>query len=140
MTHVHGAHVDALSDGYPSAWWLPAASNIPAGYELKGSKFGFVESYVPGKAVFEYDNSQPVASLWYHDHTLGMTRTNVYAGPAWFWLVRDGIEDSLNLPGPAPKPGEPLWVPADPDSDVSPIWNPMRRRWSPPPVPAGVLN
>ncbi len=89
---------------------------------LAGSNFGSVESFAPGKAVFEYDNSQPAATLWYHDHTLGMTRTNVYAGPAGFWLVRDDIEDSLNLPGPAPKPGDPLWVPADPMSDVPPYW------------------
>ena len=24
VTHVHGAHVDPHSDGYPEAWWLPA--------------------------------------------------------------------------------------------------------------------
>ena len=120
--HVHGAHVNADSDGYPEAWWLPAASNIPAGYALTGSNYASVEPFVPGKAVFEYDNSQSAATLWYHDHSLGMTRTNVYAGPAGFWLVRDAIEDSLNLPGPAPKPGEPLWVPADPMNDAPPYW------------------
>ncbi|MBI5593912.1 MAG: multicopper oxidase domain-containing protein [Deltaproteobacteria bacterium] len=122
VTHVHGAHVNAVSDGYPEAWWLPAATNIPEGYALKGSKYGSVESVAPGKAVFEYDNSQSAATLWYHDHSLGMTRTNVYAGPAGFWLVRDAIEDGLNLPGPAPKPGEPLWVPADPMNDAPPYW------------------
>ncbi|KKK64275.1 hypothetical protein LCGC14_2985870, partial [marine sediment metagenome] len=41
--------------------------------------------------------------LWYHDHSLGMTRLNVYAGMAGFWIVRDDVEDSLNLPGPAPR-------------------------------------
>jgi len=35
VTHVHGAHVQSHSDGYPEAWWLPAANNIPAGYALK---------------------------------------------------------------------------------------------------------
>jgi spore coat protein A, manganese oxidase len=122
VTHVHGAHVNAVSDGYPEAWWLPAATNIPANYALKGSNYGSLESFVPGKAVFEYDNSQSAATLWYHDHSLGMTRVNVYAGPAGFWLVRDAVEDSLNLPGPAPKPGEPLWVPADPMKDAPPYW------------------
>jgi len=122
VTHVHGAHVDAVSDGYPEAWWLPSASDIPAHYALKGSKYGSVEPFTPGRAVFEYDNSQPAATLWYHDHSLGMTRANVYAGPAGFWLVRDAIEDGLNLPGPAPRPGDPLWVPADPMHDVPPYW------------------
>ena len=51
-----------------------------------------------------------------------MTRVNVYAGPAGFWLVRDAVEDSLNLPGPAPKPGDPLWIPADPMKDAPPYW------------------
>ena len=37
VTHVHGAHVGPISDGYPEAWWLPAASNIPAGYATQGT-------------------------------------------------------------------------------------------------------
>jgi bilirubin oxidase len=44
----------------------------------------------PGTATFQYDNEQPPATLWYHDHALGMTRTNVYSGPAGFYLLRDG--------------------------------------------------
>ena len=37
VTHVHGAHVGPESDGYPEAWWLPAASNIPPGYATTGT-------------------------------------------------------------------------------------------------------
>ena len=63
-----------------------------------------------------YPNTQPSATIWYHDHTLGMTRNNVYAGPAGFWLIRDpaapvGNETGLvsgTLPGPAPVAGEDL--------------------------------
>ena len=57
----------------------------------------------PGAAIFEYTNDQPATTLWYHDHTLGITRLNVYAGMAGFWLIRDDVEDGLNLPGPAPQ-------------------------------------
>ena len=39
VTHLHGAHVQPDSDGYPEAWWLPAANNIPAGYATRGSNF-----------------------------------------------------------------------------------------------------
>jgi len=39
VTHVHGAHVEPHSDGYPEAWWLPAAKNIPKGYATKGTLF-----------------------------------------------------------------------------------------------------
>ncbi len=47
--------------------------------------------------------------MWYHDHTLGMTRSNVYAGPAGFYLLRGGPSDQVGgvLPGPAPALGDP---------------------------------
>jgi len=122
VTHLHGAHVDAISDGYPEAWYLPDANNIPSKYATLGSNYGSVEPVGPGKALFEYDNSHAAATLWYHDHTLGMTRVNVYAGPAGFWLIRDAVEDALNLPRPAPKAGEPLWAPTDPMKDAPPYW------------------
>ena len=35
VTHVHGAHTTEDSDGYPEAWYLPAADNIPAGYATR---------------------------------------------------------------------------------------------------------
>src|SRR5436190_1599383 len=37
VTHLHGAHVTDESDGYPEAWYLPVARNIPAGYARVGS-------------------------------------------------------------------------------------------------------
>jgi FtsP/CotA-like multicopper oxidase with cupredoxin domain len=48
---------------------------------------------------------QPAATLWYHDHTLGMTRLNVYAGPAGFWLIRGGPND-IELGYTAPGVGD----------------------------------
>ncbi|MCM2265041.1 MAG: multicopper oxidase domain-containing protein [Desulfuromonadales bacterium] len=110
VTHLHGAHVDPHSDGYPEAWWLPKASDIPAGYITEGSFFDDALGQVPansGYADFSYRNDQPASTLWYHDHTLGMTRTNVYAGPAGFWLIRGGVNDTVTgLPGPAPTAGQ----------------------------------
>ncbi len=103
VTHVHGAHVAANSDGFPTAWYLPKAANTPKGYTTRGTAYKSVEEAPPGTAVFEYTNDQPATTLWYHDHSLGITRLNVYAGTAGFWIIRDEIEDSLNLPGPAPR-------------------------------------
>jgi spore coat protein A, manganese oxidase len=37
ITHVHGGHTPDESDGYPEAWYLPAASNIPAGFARSGT-------------------------------------------------------------------------------------------------------
>ena len=117
ITHVHGAHVDPHSDGYPEAWYLPAATNIPAGYATKGSFFDDATGANLGNlgyADFRYRNDNPAATLWYHDHALGLTRSNVYAGPAGFWMVRGGVYDGATvsgggaavLPGPAPVAGQ----------------------------------
>ncbi len=114
VTHVHGSHVETHSDGYPEAWWLPAASNIPRGYATEGSLFDDANGQNGGNntgyADFSYRNDQPATTAWYHDHALGMTRSNVYAGPAGFWLIRGGPYDGAGgggiLPGPAPVAGE----------------------------------
>jgi spore coat protein A len=117
VTHVHGAHVQPDSDGYPEAWWLPADADLyfPT-YAIEGSLYdeAVTTNDVSGSAYFSYPNTQPATTLWYHDHALGITRANVYAGPAGFWMVRDvddtggapagtvGDENTLGLPGPAP--------------------------------------
>jgi spore coat protein A len=106
VTHVHGAHVASTSDGYPEAWFLPNANNIPSGYKTKGTNYGTVSATDPGAAIFEYTNDQRASTIWYHDHAMGITRLNVYAGLAGFWILRDAEEDALNLPGPAPKAGD----------------------------------
>jgi spore coat protein A len=120
VTHVHGAHTNEDSDGYPEAWYLPDAKNIPAGYAATGTFFDYFSAkyehyWDPGAASFKYPNDQRATTLWYHDHTLGMTRLNVYAGPAGFWLIRGGPDDvvldsrdgtTAILPGPAPGIGD----------------------------------
>jgi spore coat protein A len=110
VTHVHGAHTSEDSDGYAEAWWLPNANNIPAGYATTGTFFDyFMNKYAhdwpPGTASFKYMNDQPATTLWYHDHTLGMTRLNVYAGPAGYWLIRGGPND-MDLGYTAPGVGD----------------------------------
>ncbi len=119
VTHLHGGHSTEESDGYPEAWYLPHARNIPAGYARKGSLYRAFkaqaqaklhQAWTPGSAVFQYDNGQRATTMWYHDHTLGMTRANVYAGPAGFYLLRGGPDDDGvvgTLPGPAPALGDP---------------------------------
>ena len=75
IVHVHGAKVPPESDGYPEHW------------------------YVPGEAkTFHYPNHQEAATLWYHDHAMGIERLNQYAGLLGVFLVRDEVEDALALP------------------------------------------
>src|ERR1051325_1195621 len=87
VTHVHGAHATEEADGYAEAWYLAAAKNIPAGYFTSGTWYdpfkakaeGLLgQTWEPGTAVFQYANDQRATTAWYHDHTLGMTRLNVY--------------------------------------------------------------
>ncbi|MGA2101926.1 MAG: multicopper oxidase [Candidatus Sulfotelmatobacter sp.] len=82
ITHVHGAQVLPESDGYPDSWCTP------------DGKLGAVPAANPS----HYPNDQAATTLWYHDHTLGITRLNVYAGLAGLYLIRDDEEDALNLP------------------------------------------
>ncbi|MCW5599030.1 MAG: multicopper oxidase domain-containing protein [Nitrosomonas sp.] len=126
VTHVHGAaSVGDESDGYAEAWYLPDASNIPSNYATVGSWYDFFKSkantnfgatWGPGYATFQYPNANRASTLWYHDHTLGLTRLNVYAGPAGFYIIRGGPGDNVLdsrtgiaaiLPSPAPALGDP---------------------------------
>jgi spore coat protein A len=82
VVHVHGARTLPESDGYPDAW-----------FTSDGKTGAF---YDPNPSA--YPNAQPATTLWYHDHALGITRLNIYAGLAGFYLIRDDEEDALNLP------------------------------------------
>jgi spore coat protein A len=128
VPHLHGAvGVGDESDGYPEAWFLPAARNIPMGYAQTGTwhdffarkaRADFAAVWGRGSATFQYPDQQRAATLWFHDHTLGMTRLNVYAGQAGFFLMRGGpqgdraVRDARTgatavLPGPAPREADP---------------------------------
>jgi spore coat protein A len=82
--HLHGGHVLSAWDGIPDAWFSPGPSP-QTGPGFYGT-------------TFEYANDQRAATLWYHDHAAGVTRLNVYSGLAGFYLIRDAVEGSLNLP------------------------------------------
>jgi spore coat protein A, manganese oxidase len=75
VVHMHGAKTGPESDGYPEDWVVPGKS-----------------------ALYFYPNQQDATMLWYHDHTLGINRLNVYAGLFGTFLIRDSVEDALNLP------------------------------------------
>jgi spore coat protein A, manganese oxidase len=85
VAHLHGACTLPDDDGYPEAWFTSQGEHGP-----HGPKFNPRPS--------SYPNCQPATTLWYHDHCLGITRLNVYAGLAGFYLIRDEAERSLNLP------------------------------------------
>jgi spore coat protein A, manganese oxidase len=75
VPHLHGSRTRSISDGLPEKWFLSGTS-----------------------ALYTYPNNQPAATLWYHDHAVGITRLNVYAGLSGFYLLRDDQERSMDLP------------------------------------------
>ena len=80
VVHLHGAEVEPESDGYPDAWYTNGFKKVGPCFE---------------KEIYEYPNTQRAATLWYHDHAIGL---NVYAGLAGMYIIRDDEERSLNLP------------------------------------------
>jgi spore coat protein A len=75
VPHLHGARSTSESDGLPEKWFTPGQT-----------------------ARYHYPNSQPAATLWYHDHAVGITRLNVYAGLSGFFFLRDDEERAMELP------------------------------------------
>lgn len=80
VLHMHGGVTPPESDGHPQMMIAP------------GEQF-----------THRFPNRQQAAGLWYHDHAMGMTRLNTYAGLASMYLLRDrwdtGCADNpLGLP------------------------------------------
>lgn len=89
--HLHGGNTEPNSDGYPEDTFTPGQPH----------QFG----------NYNYNNNQEAATLWYHDHALGITRLNVMAGLAGFYLLRDS-DDPVGGNGPLGLPaGLPYEVP-----------------------------
>jgi len=75
VVHLHGALVPAAYDGWTENLFAPGQD-----------------------AVFHYPMDQRAALHWYHDHVMGITRFDVYAGLAGLWIIRDQRERELGLP------------------------------------------
>jgi len=82
--HLHGGEVPAGLDGGPDSWWT-SNGTYGHGYYSKG---GTADADL-GKAVYVYPNGQEAAPIWFHDHMLGATRLNVYAGIAGGYVVTE---------------------------------------------------
>jgi spore coat protein A, manganese oxidase len=89
--HLHGGEVPPVLDGGPDAWFTSDGNyKGPAYYTKPGA--------APNEAIYRYPNSQEAAPIWFHDHALGITRLNVYAGLAGGYIITD---DGTNPPNPA---------------------------------------
>jgi len=84
-THLHNAHTASESDGFPmdfispGEFWDHHYANFPSGN----------------------DPREKLTTLWYHDHMMDFTATNVYAGLSGFYLLFDE-QDSGDERDPSP--------------------------------------
>ncbi len=90
VAHLHGGETLSNYDGGPEQWFTPDGF-FGKDYRTLGAK-------TPGKATYLYQNMQEPGTLWFHDHALGATRTNVYSGMAAFYFLRSISDEPKNLP------------------------------------------
>lgn len=143
--HLHGGKVPWVSDGNPHAWWTPDGQ--------RGDGFVDVLSLLNPRqasgsnaAEYFYPNDQGARVMWFHDHALGITRLNAYAGLASLYVLTDDYEQTLvtenKLPGPLDArthylvfqdkifvsptidTDDPTWRNAVPDSKPGDLWYP----------------
>jgi FtsP/CotA-like multicopper oxidase with cupredoxin domain len=125
VAHLHGGEVPPQLDGGPDAWFTPDGQQ---GHAYWGGLGGGGNS-----AVYNYPNTQEAAPIWFHDHALGITRINVYAGIAGAYLLLDpanawpidptrivpiviqdrmfDVNGQLFFPNVGVNPEHPFWVP-----------------------------
>jgi len=96
VVHLHGGDVPPQLDGGPDAWFTSDGNYHGHGYYTKPGS----EVLGGNTAVYRYPNNQEMSTIWFHDHTLGATRLNVYAGLAGGYVVTDPANTSVpaNLP------------------------------------------
>ncbi len=81
VPHLHGGETLSDYDGGPEQWFTQTG--------IQGPDYRSASGAPTNGAVYEYLNTQQPATLWYHDHALGLTRINVMSGLAGFYLLRD---------------------------------------------------
>lgn len=88
VPHLHGGEVPPVLDGGPDAWYTSDGVYKGHGYYTKAGA-------AANEAIYRYPNMQEAAPIWFHDHVLGVTRLNVYAGLAGAYPI---IDPNLQLP------------------------------------------
>jgi spore coat protein A len=90
VVHLHGGEIPPVVDGGPDAWFT--SDGLYHGHAY------YTRPGVPAagnESVYRYPNSQEAAPIWFHDHVLGLTRLNVYAGLAGAYVI---VDPALQLP------------------------------------------
>lgn len=123
--HLHGGRTPWISDGTPHQWITPVEEITPF---TKGVSFQNVPDMVDpgdGAMTYYYTNQQSARLMFYHDHTWGITRLNVYAGEAAGYLITDQWEKDLVTRGLLPSDQIPLIIQDKTFVDATPVAHPV---------------
>ena len=105
VIHLHGGFVPWASDGGPFHWSDPGGLRGPSVIDWLPTTNPLVlnnDHYYP--------NDQSARLMWYHDHAIGITRLNAYAGLASGYVLRDAAEEALIASGAIPSREIPLII------------------------------
>ena len=96
VTHLHGGLTPWFSDGTPFQWYAPSGHH--------GASFMNIPGYpvAAGTCSHYFPNQQSARLVWYHDHAIGLTRLNAYAGIASAYIITDDFETGLVSAGLLP--------------------------------------
>ena len=72
VVHLHGAEDQSTSDGAPEAWFTNNG--------IHGRGYFSQTRTQANAAIYSYPNNQQATTLWFHDHTLGVTRSTYSRG------------------------------------------------------------
>jgi spore coat protein A len=124
--HLHGGHTPWVSDGGPFSWFGADGTYGPSAVSAP-------DMGAPAPATFNYyyPNDQSARLVWYHDHALGITRLNAYAGLASAYVIRDLDEAALIASGAIPSNEIPLVIQDKTFKSVADQWGQPGDLWYP---------
>ncbi len=108
--HLHGGNSPWISDGTPHQWTAPVGeTSVPLAMRKGVSTRDVPDMPASGDGAmtFYWTNEQSNRFMFYHDHSYGITRLNVYAGEAAGYLLWDATEDDMINRGVLPNVGGP---------------------------------
>ncbi|MBS1159162.1 MAG: Fibronectin type domain protein [Proteobacteria bacterium] len=119
--HWHGGDTPWISDGTPHQWIAPAgettayatvldANGTTMGKGVSSRNVPDMPDPGPGSTTLYFPNNLSARLMFYHDHSLGLTRLNVYAGMAAGYLIQDPVEQALVSSGQIPAEQIPLVI------------------------------
>ena len=127
--HLHGGFTPWISDGTPHQWITPAGENTTYTIGASTKNVPDMPDPGPGSSTYYYTNDQTARLMFYHDHSYGITRLNVYVGEAAAYILQDEVEKKLVADNVLPAEEIPLiiqdrtFVDASTISTTDPTWN-----------------